>query len=106
LSKVLHDQLLAAQGLHPVHHQSLSRAQPGVAVTHIQPTSTSQRDHNNIDPAIAGTSAMIAAPEAPTDDTGPDGRKVYGKRELSTSKRAAQNRAAQVSTIDGLGRQT
>ena len=27
---------------------------------------------------------------------GPDGRKGYGKRELSTSKRAAQNRAAQV----------
>lgn len=26
-----------------------------------------------------------------------DGRKGYGKRELSTSKRAAQNRAAQVS---------
>ena len=25
-----------------------------------------------------------------------DGRKGYGKRELSTSKRAAQNRAAQV----------
>lgn len=28
-----------------------------------------------------------------------DGRKGYGKRELSTSKRAAQNRAAQVGTL-------
>ena len=31
------------------------------------------------------------------DGNDPDGRKGFGKRELSTSKRAAQNRAAQVS---------
>lgn len=41
---------------------------------------------------------MIQAPVTPTglEETSPDGRKIYGKRELSTSKRAAQNRAAQV----------
>lgn len=32
-------------------------------------------------------------------DTPGDGRKGYGKRELSTSKRAAQNRAAQVCVL-------
>jgi hypothetical protein len=52
-----------------------------------------------------------AAPSSPNDpsadgvtgsadsdggDGNTDGRKGYGKRELSTSKRAAQNRAAQV----------
>lgn len=41
--------------------------------------------------------------QPPPPETGPqDGRKVYGKRELSTSKRAAQNRAAQV-RVDGQG---
>lgn len=34
--------------------------------------------------------------QPPQEGSPPDGRKVYGKRELSTSKRAAQNRAAQV----------
>lgn len=32
-------------------------------------------------------------------DENADNRKVYGKRELSTSKRAAQNRAAQVGFV-------
>ena len=50
----------------------------------------------NIDPAISNT-AMINAGNGDSggDDNGSDGRKG-GKRELSTSKRAAQNRAAQV----------
>ncbi|KAI4206810.1 MAG: hypothetical protein LQ346_000872 [Caloplaca aetnensis] len=50
-------------------------------------------DHN-IDPAIAG-SGMLNAPvgEGGVDGNQSDGKK--GKRELSTSKRAAQNRAAQ-----------
>jgi len=93
--QVLHDQLLAVSGLQSVHHPSLPRPQPNIAVSHIQPTSTGQRDHNNIDPAIAGTSGMITTTDTGTDDSVLDGRKVYGKRELSTSKRAAQNRAAQ-----------
>lgn len=52
--------------------------------------------HHNIDPAIAGTGVMnLGAGDSGGDDNGSDGRRG-GKRELSTSKRAAQNRAAQV----------
>ena len=40
-----------------------------------------------------------SAGESGGDDNGSDGKKG-GKRELSTSKRAAQNRAAQVCEID------
>lgn len=49
----------------------------------------------NIDPAIAGPGIM----NTNTGDSGGDGNQSdskKGKRELSTSKRAAQNRAAQV----------
>lgn len=60
-------------------------------------TSSSASPHDqNIDPAIAGTGMMsTSAGESGGDDNGSDGKKG-GKRELSTSKRAAQNRAAQV----------
>lgn len=52
--------------------------------------------HHNIDPAIATTGIMNpSAGDSGGDDNGSDGRKG-GKRELSTSKRAAQNRKAQV----------
>ena len=47
----------------------------------------------NIDPAISGAAMMRTSPgESGGDEngTGSDGRKS-GKRELSTSKRAAQN---------------
>jgi len=57
-------------------------------------SSASPHDHNNIDPAIAGSNLMSTSAESGGDDNGVDGRKG-GKRELSTSKRAAQNRAAQ-----------
>lgn len=58
-------------------------------------SSASPHDHN-IDPAIAGTGMLnTSAGESGGDDNGSDGKKG-GKRELSTSKRAAQNRAAQV----------
>ncbi|MCJ1462565.1 hypothetical protein MMC07_001167 [Pseudocyphellaria aurata] len=59
-------------------------------------TSSSASPHDqNIDPAIAGTGIMsTSAGESGGDDNGSDGKKG-GKRELSTSKRAAQNRAAQ-----------
>lgn len=62
-------------------------------------SSASPHDHN-IDPAIAG-SGMIStsAGESGGDDNGSDGKKG-GKRELSTSKRAAQNRAAQVRVLN------
>ncbi|PGH11942.1 hypothetical protein AJ80_06907 [Polytolypa hystricis UAMH7299] len=95
--QLLHEQLLAAQLHHPVPPP---RPQPGAAGAHLQPTSASPRDHNNIDPAIAGTpnpltTGMMQPPQPQPTDDGSDSRKIYGKRELSTSKRAAQNRAAQ-----------
>ena len=46
------------------------------------------------DPANQGGGGTSA--ESDGDQNTSDGRKGYGKRELSTSKRAAQNRAAQV----------
>jgi hypothetical protein len=42
------------------------------------------------------SSMMTARSDSDSPENGGDGRKGYGKRELSTSKRAAQNRAAQV----------
>lgn len=61
--------------------------------------SASPNDHHNIDPAMGG--APLLPPETLDHEGSPeesaDGRKIYGKRALSTSKRAAQNRAAQVS---------
>lgn len=50
----------------------------------------------NIDPAIAGSGMVgVGAGESGPDENGVDTKKG-GRRELSTSKRAAQNRAAQV----------
>ncbi|KAL9122053.1 MAG: hypothetical protein Q9187_001389 [Circinaria calcarea] len=50
---------------------------------------------HNVDPAIGGGSMMShSAGESGGDENGSDGKKG-SKRELSTSKRAAQNRAAQ-----------
>ncbi|KAH6616587.1 hypothetical protein C7974DRAFT_47852 [Boeremia exigua] len=59
------------------------------------PTPIQQQPHTggpqqHIDPAIAGSQHYMSQAD-PNDD--PEGRK--GRRELSTSKRAAQNRAAQ-----------
>ncbi|KAJ5101281.1 BZIP transcription factor [Penicillium alfredii] len=92
--QVLHDQLLAAQ-----HHlQGSTRPQGGPGQQqHLQPNTASPRDQANIDPAISGAAMLSAAPQTPTQpQSSPDDTpKSYGKRELSTSKRAAQNRAAQ-----------
>lgn len=43
-----------------------------------------------------GNDGVTGSAESDGGDNNGDGRKGYGKRELSTSKRAAQNRAAQV----------
>jgi hypothetical protein len=59
----------------------------------VQGASSSSPHDQNIDPAIGGPGGMMASGEG--GDDGLDGRKG-GKRELSNSKRAAQNRAAQV----------
>ncbi|THC99176.1 hypothetical protein EYZ11_001351 [Aspergillus tanneri] len=63
----------------------------------MQPNTTSPRDQNNIDPAISGAAMLSAPPQTPPqpEPTGQESPKTYGKRPLSTSKRAAQNRAAQ-----------
>ncbi|OAX80466.1 hypothetical protein ACJ72_05200 [Emergomyces africanus] len=109
---------------HPHAHSHAHHAPPPPRPTP-GASAASQRDQTNdtnntnstnitIDPAIAGPSAMIHPPPTgqPTTsintiqgqvqgspdlsmETHPDTRKTYGKRELSTSKRAAQNRAAQ-----------
>lgn len=61
--------------------------------------SESPHDHN-IDPAIGGPGGMMSTGgDSGGDDSLGDGRKG-GKRELSQSKRAAQNRAAQVCCRD------
>jgi len=85
--QVLREHLLAAQ----VHSSPPQRSH---ALDDVRLQSPNQRIHN-IDPAIAGTSMMSnSAGESGGDDNGSDNKKG-GKRELSTSKRAAQNRAAQ-----------
>lgn len=95
---VLHDQLLAAQ--QHLQSQGQESRQP-----------PSQQGHN-IDPAISG-GAMLAPNTQGSSLVLPQvlsgvqeaaagsdaSRKTYGKRELSTSKRAEQNRAAQVRSI-------
>ncbi|QGA21493.1 hypothetical protein EYB26_009204 [Talaromyces marneffei] len=92
--QVLHDQLLAAQ--QHLQSQGQESRQP-----------PSQQGHN-IDPAISG-GAMLAPNTQGSSLVLPQvlsgvqeaaagsdaSRKTYGKRELSTSKRAEQNRAAQ-----------
>lgn len=56
----------------------------------------SPNDPGSLDHHMSGSGVMSAS--AGSDDGNDiEGRKGYGKRELSTSKRAAQNRAAQVS---------
>ena len=82
----LREQLLAqVQNHHLPHHRPEH-----------QLSNTASPHHHNIDPAIAGTGIMNpGAGDSGGDDGASDGRKS-GKRELSTSKRAAQNRAAQV----------
>ena len=55
---------------------------------------------HNIDPAIAGPGMMSHSPgESGGEEAGGPESKRGGKRELSTSKRAAQNRAAQVCQV-------
>lgn len=98
---VLHDQLVAA---------AHANSRPPPSSAHLQ---SSQDQNSNIDPAIAGGPLLAPNPHpahatlpdpglgiqsasAADPNASQDSRKSYGKRELSTSKRAAQNRAAQV----------
>jgi hypothetical protein len=74
-----------------------SHAHPHAAHGYSDAQGSSPSPHgHNIDPAIAGQDIMSGSAESGGDDSLNDGRKGGGKRELSQSKRAAQNRAAQV----------
>lgn len=80
---------LLAQGIHGGSGQAVQR------IDHQQPHNPIHPRDHNIDPAIAGSGMMNqSAGDSGADGNQSDGKK--GKRELSTSKRAAQNRAAQV----------
>ncbi|KAI9782610.1 MAG: hypothetical protein M1839_004856 [Geoglossum umbratile] len=64
----------------------------------MRPSSSASPHDQNIDPAIAGTGLTLSGTSAESggdDNNGYGSTKKGGKRELSTSKRAAQNRAAQ-----------
>ena len=98
----LRDQLLAqvhSPQTQQQQHQPQQQHLHHHDMMHQHSSSASPHDHNsnaNIDPAISGSNmANTSAGESGGDDNGADGRRG-GKRELSTSKRAAQNRAAQV----------
>lgn len=85
-SQALREHLLAVQ--HAGH--------PSLKVENLHTANSASPHDQNIDPAIAGSGMMsTSAGESGGDDNGSDGKRG-GKRELSTSKRAAQNRAAQV----------
>lgn len=100
-SIVFQERLAAAQKITP-------RPRSQSSLIHIGAGSTGAREQSNIDPAISGTTMLSPPDPSPTataqgGDVSPqepsssqEPRKTYGKRELSTSKRAAQNRAAQV----------
>lgn len=65
----------------------------------LQPSSSASPHDQNIDPAIAGSGIMsVSTGESGGDENGSESKKG-SKRELSTSKRAAQNRQAQVCII-------
>lgn len=72
------------------HLLAAGAGQPAVPVT---PALHTPQDHN-IDPAIAGHAYAMSG-----DSGDAMGEARKGRRELSTSKRAAQNRAAQVRRI-------
>ncbi len=59
-------------------------------------TSSPASPSDPLDHTMIG-SGMMSTSAGSDDGNDGDGRKGYGKRELSTSKRVAQNRAAQVS---------
>ncbi|KAF2086769.1 hypothetical protein K490DRAFT_43976, partial [Saccharata proteae CBS 121410] len=83
----LREHLLAAGAGQPVvQQQSVASGPPSAHTPEAQ-------SHHHIDPAIAGSGYPMSAGEIGDGNLSESGRK--GRRELSTSKRAAQNRAAQ-----------
>lgn len=103
--KGLREHLLAAQAGLTGHRPDSHNSHPGSPHDHLrQLDSSSPQAHHSgtIDPAISGSGYGMAHVDhgMMDDEIGPDGKRITnntGKgRELSTSKRAAQNRAAQV----------
>ncbi|KAI1007088.1 hypothetical protein K3495_g1123 [Podosphaera aphanis] len=96
----LRAQLAAVMSTGPHHSHPLPHPHPPPPHPYPEaPTATTTAHEGNIDPAIGGSSAgrgsmMLGAGGESGGDDGNDGRKS-AKRELSQSKRAAQNRAAQ-----------
>lgn len=88
MNKGLRDHLLAAQA-----GQSIPTSQSPTSPQDMH-VGYSTPGHHHIDPAIGGTPGQpVPLHEMDMDADGSESRK--GRRELSTSKRAAQNRAAQ-----------
>ena len=82
------------------HLLAAGAGQPSAPAPIQQQPTHSGGPQQHIDPAIAGSQQHYMSQADPIDDG--EGRK--GRRELSTSKRAAQNRAAQVrSRLTGIG---
>lgn len=95
--------LQSAQQSH-MAHAAAARAQGQHAQSPHVPPHSSPRDQNNIDPAISGTAMLGGAPNTPPqpnvgDVPEDESPKSLNKRPLSSSKRAAQNRAAQVCSV-------
>ncbi|KAI9848587.1 MAG: hypothetical protein M1837_007256 [Sclerophora amabilis] len=83
----LRQQLLGVDSPHtPLQH----------SLENLRPSSSASPHDQNIDPAIAGSGANASlSNDSGGEDTLDGSGKKGAKRELSTSKRAAQNRAAQ-----------
>lgn len=87
--QILREQLLSQNNRPP------SPRETSKAMQETSSPAASPSDHGNNDPAAGNSGVMSTSADSDGGDNSPDGRKGYGKRELSTSKRAAQNRAAQ-----------
>jgi cobalamin biosynthesis Mg chelatase CobN len=86
-----------SQAQHPQHHGG-----PPHGYNDVPASSSASPHEHNIDPSIGGSGSMMSTGGGDSGgDDNLDGRKG-GKRELSQSKRAAQNRAAQVCYFDFL----
>lgn len=93
---MLRDQLIAAQ--QHLQQRDVQGQVPQGQPSHMAASSVAARDQSNIDPAIAGGVMMSSPAENPPVPVTPgqESPKTYGRRPLSTSKRAEQNRVAQV----------
>ncbi|KAG9230536.1 putative transcription factor kapC [Amylocarpus encephaloides] len=88
-------QSIAPAPIPQMHNQQQQQGGPPHGYSEVPASSSASPHDHNIDPAIGGPQGMMSTGGGDSgDDSLADGRKG-GKRELSQSKRAAQNRAAQ-----------